>query len=192
MEDFDDTPKAGEDESSFTTVIGDEEKKDFVLFLHPGFDGLPSWRPSSLSVLALLAFHGVQCEHVVSSNDALSRTGELPVLRTPRAVLCNFRDLTRGLKRFVLRSDQPHCDDRLLVDEQAHLFALDEVCHGVLNRLLMRTWWLMSRNRDLVIEPRTIGHLPWIVRERTGTAFVRHLANNVKPRRPLMMEAFDV
>jgi hypothetical protein len=161
-------------------------------YLHPGFDGLPSWRPSSLCVLALLAFHNVEFSRVYTSNDCMSRTGELPVLKTRLHALCNFRDLSRGLTSLVLPEGRAHCDARLTADELGQLCAYDVLCHGPLNSLLMRTWWLMDRNRESVVEPRTIGHLPWIVRSRTSISFVRHLANVQQPRRPLLMEAQDV
>ncbi len=195
MEEFEEdrVPSSSSSSEEFLGVVSESDKLDLVLFVHPPFDGLPSWRPSSLSVLALLSFHSVRPRSVVfSSNDAMSRSGELPVLRTPRVSLCNHRDLSRGLQRFVLPEGTRHCDEKMDEKQKHDMTAYDELCHGALNRLLMRTWWLMHRNRELVIEPRVLGHMPWIVRGRTGHAFVRYLANNLHARRPLMMEARDV
>ena len=39
----------------------------------------------------------------------------------------------------------------------------------------MEEWWLEEANRA-VVEPRTFGHLPWLLRRRTVAALVRHVS----------------
>ena len=145
-----------------------------IVYAAAASDGLPSGAPGSLSGLALLRMAGVDIE-VRESSTGMSPSGELPLIVDNDSLDKSWHGWEGTVA--LVQSQEP---EKAVLRDSSDL-VWSQWLQARLDPLLAQYEWLRGPNRAQA-EQRALGSLPWLVRGRVASGFIRNLSWHA-PRR---------